>query len=257
MANRSTLKATDIYVSYPGVAVLSGISLTITPGDAPVGIVGPSGVGKTTLIRALDGTISPMSGSVTFDGKPVAKAKFAQKKHNRAALRRMSQDSLTITNQQATVKSTLSQALKEARRGGRTHGTSIEELLNTVGMHNSYESRRMLTLSGGERQRVALAAAIATRPDVLLLDEPLTAVDPHTRGDIARTLKELISELKVGVLLASHDLELVSRLTSTVHFLADQTFVASGPLHEVLIKSNHEAVKDMAKAAPLAVQRFR
>lgn len=257
MTTRPMLQATDLYASYPGVAVLTGISLSISPGDQPVGIIGPSGSGKTTLIRALDGTISPFSGSVTFNGRPVAKARLGQKKHNRAALRRMSQDSLTVTNPQLTVKGMLGQALKEARKGGRTHATSIEELLHTVGMHNSYESRQMSTLSGGEKQRVALASALATRPDVLLLDEPLTAVDPHSRGEIARTLKELINELKIGVLIASHDLELVARLCPSVHVLADGQFVASGPLNEVLANPTHPVVQDLAEAAPLAVQRFR
>jgi ABC-type glutathione transport system ATPase component len=108
----------------------------------------------------------------------------------------------------------------------------------------------------GERQRLALAVALATRPAALLLDEPLTAVDPGMRGEVVRRLAETTARLGTAVLLVSHDLELVDRLCPTVHVLADGTFVASGALQEVLATSTHPAVRGVAEAAPLAAQRF-
>lgn len=156
---------------------------------------------------------------------------------------------------------TLSAALKDARRAGRPSGRSVEDLLGDVALEPRYAPRTVQSLSGGEKQRVALAVALATRPRALLLDEPLTAVDPAMRGDVVRHLAGATAELGTAVLLVSHDLELVERMCPTVHVLADGTFVASGSLRDVFAGTapgaDHPAVRGLAEAAPLAVQRFR
>jgi ABC-type glutathione transport system ATPase component len=103
---------------------------------------------------------------------------------------------------------------------------------------------------------VALASALATRPEILVLDEPLTAVDPGQRSEIAGRLRGIIEQLGTGVLVASHDLELVQRLCPEVAFLADGVIVARGPLNDVLANPAHEEVRDLAINAPRAVQRF-
>ncbi|WP_154793253.1 ABC transporter ATP-binding protein [Occultella kanbiaonis] len=257
MTARSTLLARDLWGGYPGNEVLRGVNLTVTAGDAPIGIVGPSGMGKTTLVRFLRGTLRPSRGTVTYNGRNTAKMPRRDAKAFKAEVRFMSQDSLTITDPQLTVTRYLKSALAEARKGGRTHATPIEELLDAVALEERYAKRNMLTLSGGERQRVALAVALATRPEILVLDEPLTAVDPQARGAMARRLATLTGRLGTALVLVSHDLELVERMCTHVHFLADGTFVSSGPLGEVLAKAEHEAIREIAEAAPLAVQRFR
>lgn len=253
----ATLSATGIHASYPGQVVLEGIDLTLTGGHAPLGLVGPSGVGKTTLVRILSGALTPDQGRVMFDGHPVTKKRGKGTKSFKAAVRFVSQDSMTITDPRETPASRLKGASQVARRGGRTHSMTPTELLAAVGLGEHFLKRNMITLSGGERQRIALATALATRPEILILDEPLTAIDPSTRGEIARTLAETIDRLGMGVLLASHDLELVSRLCPEVVFLADGQLVERGPLATVLATSEHPAVKDLAEFAPLAVQRFR
>jgi len=256
MAAGSVLQAHDAWGGYPGNEVLQGIDLTITPGDAPLGIVGPSGVGKTTLARLLRGALRPSRGSVTYGGRAVDRMRGKPGKEFRANVRFMSQDSMTISDPRLTVTVTLRTALKEARKAGRTHATPIEELLDAVALEEHFATRRMITLSGGERQRVALATALATRPQILVLDEPFTAVDPAARGDMARRLGGLLDRLGTAAVVISHDLELVARMCPSVHFLAEGRFVASGPLGEVLAAREHQAVAELAEAAPLAVQRF-
>ncbi len=258
MATPAVLRADDLWAGYPGAGVLSGITLEVRGGDDPVGIVGPSGVGKTTLVRALQGQLRPTRGTVTFNGRAVHRLPRRDGKQFKAAVRFTSQDSLTVTDPRLTVARSLGVALGEARKAGRTHGTSMNDLLDAVALPAQFASRRLVTLSGGEKQRVALAAALATRPEILVLDEPLTAVDPQARADLARRLAPVMADLDTAVVLVSHDLELVERTCRTVHVLADGAFVASGPLGELLgDEEQPPPVRALAAAAPLAVQRFR
>src|SRR5690606_33701553 len=252
-----TLKANELYLTYGDGYVFDGLSIEISSGQPPVGLIGPSGVGKTTLIAALSGQLKPPRGTVTFDGRPVARLRMRSKAEFNARVSAVSQYSMTISDPRMTAERRLRDAMKVARKGGRSHATPLPEMLAAVGLDAEKAYRPMVTLSGGERQRVALAAALATRPEILLLDEPLTALDPHSRGQMARHLGGLIASLGIGVLLASHDLELVERLCPTVHAMADGTIVASGPLSEILDDPENETLKELASAAPLAVQRFR
>lgn len=257
MATGSALQAHDFWGGYPGNQVLQGVSMTITPGDDPLGIVGPSGAGKTTLARALHGSLKPARGQVSYDSRPVHRLRGKADKAFRANVRFMSQDSMTITDPRLTVEANLRFALKDARKAGRTHATSTAELLDAVALEERFASRRMVTLSGGERQRAVLAAALATRPHILVLDEPFTAVDPQSRGMMSRRLGELLRQLGTAAVVISHDLELIERMCPSIHFLAEGQVVGSGPLGEVLAARAHEAIREMSDAAPEAVQRFR
>lgn len=251
----ATLAAAGIHAGYPGVDVLKGVDLTLREGDAPLGLIGTSGVGKTTLIDVLHGRIKPAQGRVLFDGRDVARKRGPGVKEFRAAVRFVSQYSLTVTDPRETVASRLKAASKTARRAGRTHHVAPEELLASTGLTTDFLHRRAMTLSGGERQRLALATALATRPKILVLDEPLTAIDPGARVRVARQLKGTIEKLGMGVLVASHDLELIARLCPEVAFLAGGEIVERGPLPQVLKESSHPDVRDLAEYAPLAIQR--
>ncbi|EWS80925.1 ABC transporter [Brachybacterium phenoliresistens] len=253
----SILKASGVSLSYGGPDVLSDVDIEVTSGSAPVGLVGPSGGGKTTLVGVLSGAQKVLRGTVTFDGRPVSRLRLRSKSEFSARVRAVSQYSMTISDPRVTAQIRLREALKVARKGGRSHGTSIETMLDAVGLDMSAGTRPMATLSGGERQRVALATALATRPEILLLDEPLTALDPHSRSAMTAHLRELIERLGVGVLLASHDLELVERLCPTVHALVGGTVLPAAPLREVLRDPEHPELAELASAAPIAVARFR
>ena len=250
------LRAVGLGVSYGGADVVHDVDLQLTPGDAPVGIIGESGAGKSTIVDALAGDLKPTRGHVAFGGRTVSRLRLGDKKRFKAAVRRVQQNGLGVDMQQ-TVDRVLSTALKDARKAGRASGRNVADLLEDVALPPLMSERRLQTLSGGERQRIALAVALATKPDILLLDEPLTAVDPAMRGDLVRSLAEATKELGTAVLLVSHDIELVSRFCSTVHVLAEGTIVASGDLTDILANDPHPSVRALAENAPLAAQRFR
>lgn len=257
MPASTTLTARSVHASYPGENVLEGIDLSIAAGEAPLGLLGASGAGKTTLLQILSGDLQPTAGQVTWDGRNVQKLRGKDRRTFRAAVRFVSQYAMTIADPRETVHSRLQLAAKVARKGGRTHAVSPEEMLDAVGLAEHYLPRTMRTLSGGETQRVALATALATRPEILVLDEPMTAVDPNTRRRISDTLAATIQRLGIGTLIASHDVELLQRLCPQVAFLGEGRILARGTLTEVLAQTEHEEIRDLAEANPLAVQRFR
>lgn len=256
-AGEAIIVATGLKAGYEGEEVLHGVDLAITGRSAPVGIIGPSGVGKSTIVRALMGIITPYGGTVSYRGRPVHKLRRGEKKVFAGEVRRVSQEGVPTTDPRLTAEKYLTGALKDARKAGRTHASTIDGLLDFVALEQHFAGRTLVTMSGGERQRLALAHALATRPDVLVLDEPLTAIDPGLRSEILRRLKTLAGDLGISVLLVSHDLESVERLCSTVHVLADGVVVASGPLSEILANPSHPVVADLAAAAPLTAQRLR
>ncbi|MEE1617030.1 ABC transporter ATP-binding protein [Brachybacterium sp. J153] len=253
----TSLVATAVHAGYPGETVLEGVDLELTAGRPPLGLLGDSGSGKTTLLAVLAGEHRPSHGRVTWEGRDVSRLRGKDKRRFRAAVRSVSQYAMTIVDPRETVGSRLELAAKEARKGGRTHAVSPAELLESVGLPEGFLPRTMRTLSGGETQRVSLAAALATRPELLLLDEPLTAVDPATRVEIARRLAGTIERLGIGTLIASHDVELLQRLCPQIAFLGQGRLLASGTLAEVLSRTEHEPIRELAEANPLAVQRFR
>lgn len=253
----ATLRGSELYLTYGNGYIFDGLSIEVVSGAEPAGLIGASGVGKTSLLNALAGNLKPPRGLVSLDGRSITRLMLKSKAEFKARVRLVSQYSMTVSDPRATAANRVIKALRQARRGGRSHATPTEELLGSVGLTESHAHRPLSTLSGGERQRVALAVALATRPEILLLDEPLTGLDPTARGELTAHLKQIIGQLGIGVLIASHDLDLVRRLCPSVYAMAEGRIVASGPLDQVLKGGSHPAIAELGEAAPVAAQRFR
>ena len=243
------LQATDVWAGYGGPPVLAGVDLTLRSGDA-VGILGRSGVGKSTLVEILGGGMRAGQGHVTLDGVPVGKTPRRRRKDVKARLRTVHQNGIAGVDVQRTVEETILDAFKEARKAGRTTSNDVEQALGVVGMPIRFVTRRVGTLSGGERQRLAIAGALATRPDLLLLDEPLTAVDQSMREEVADDIRAMVRADGIGLLVASHDVRLLERLTDHVLVLAEGTIVESGPLSEILRHPQHPDTRAIVEALP-------
>ena len=249
------LQARGVWAGFGERPALAGIDLDLGPGDA-VGLIGRSGVGKSTLIEVLAGALEPSRGSVTFDGRRVAKPSRRDRKTLRARLRVVHQNGQDAADPLVTVEKAVKGALDEARAAGRSTGADVETAVAEMELPTHLLRRRIGTLSGGERQRLALALALATRPEVLLLDEPLTAIDQATRRHLTDVLARRVAADRTALLLASHDVRLVERLTTTVHVLADGRLVEHGPLAEVLANPQHEDTKEFVGALPEATLRW-
>lgn len=256
-SKKSVLSAQNIVAGYTSRPSINGVSLELSKGSPAIGVTGASGVGKTTLVHVLYGLLKPSSGRVTFDGQSVSKLRLGAKKRFETTVRKVSQNGFFGLDGESTVRRIVEDELKKARKAGRASGETVEQILDTMFLEPRFLDRKLRTLSGGERQRLTIAVALATRPDVLILDEPTTALDSTLKDKVSARLRDLVAERNIGLLVFSHDLNLLSRLCSTVHVLADGEFVESGSPRELLINPQHPATKDIAEAYPEAVRALR
>jgi molybdate transport system ATP-binding protein len=182
------------------------LSLTV---DSTVALIGPSGSGKSTVLNAIAGLVKPAAGSISCDGETwfdAASGVFVPPDRRRVGL--VFQDYALFPHL------TVRQNIEFARR------RSADEYLDRFGIQH-LERARPGSLSGGERQRVALARALARDPEILLLDEPLSALDAHTKVDVRAELQQLLAGLEIPTLLVTHDFEDAAALAGQVGVLLE------------------------------------
>ncbi|MFJ2189138.1 ABC transporter ATP-binding protein [Kitasatospora sp. NPDC087861] len=196
--------------------ILAGVDLHLAPGSC-TGITGPSGAGKTTLVRVLAGLHPPTGGTLALDGAPLAGSHHARTREQRRRVQLVPQNPLGALNPARTVGATLTRPLRlhHATPHEQCPGR-IAELLAAVDLPADLAARHPHELSGGQRQRVAIARALAAEPDVLLCDEVTSALDADTAAGIMALLGRLRAEHGVTLALISHDLPLVREHADTV-----------------------------------------
>lgn len=244
------LSATKIAVDFrwagrSRVTALDGVSVSLGRGES-VGVVGESGSGKSTLLRVLLGLVRPRSGEVTVDGVPLRRSVPAAV---RRSVQIVQQDPYTSLNGRHRISTILGQPLTVHRglRGSAARVASAD-LLAQVGLDPDMLDRTPAQFSGGQRQRIAIARALSVRPNYLLLDEPLSALDSETAGGILGLLRRLRAT-GVGMLLVSHDLEPVRQLCDRVLVLRSGSVIAQGPTDSVLDSADHYVREFVAAAA--------
>ena len=216
------LDVRGLAVSFDGVTVLDGVDLEVPTGSVTA-VLGPSGSGKSTLLRAVAGLEPVSAGTIAYDGRDLGRIPT----HKRGfAL--MFQDGQLFPHQ--TVGRNVGYALRLRHRPGAE--ARVAELLELVGLAG-YEDRMPATLSGGERQRVALARSLAVEPRMLLLDEPLSALDRDLRERLAGELHEILTRAGTTALLVTHDQEEAFAIADRMAVLRDGRLVQSGTVADV------------------------
>jgi len=231
--------------------VLDDVSLALRPGEI-LGLVGRSGAGKSTLARILLGLEPPNGGEVRFRGQPIGDLDGAGLQRFRRAVQVVFQDPHASLDPRHSLGAIVSEPLAVhgvgERRGRRERGA---QLLREVGLPGTelFLGRNPRELSGGERQRVALARALACGPEVLILDEPVSALDVSVRGQVLNLLLELHRGTGLALLLIAHDVRLVARVCDRVAVMAGGTIVEEGAPHSVLASPTHPATAELVGAA--------
>ena len=257
-ASEATVRVKNLVKSFRGQAgrrvhALKGTSLEILPGES-VGLVGESGSGKTTLGRCLVGLETPDAGEIRINGIE-ATDYGAIESRDRIRLRRsiqmIFQDPYATLNPRLSVRRTLLEALRAAGRDGpNAKDQAIGTLLDEVGLPEAYAGRRPSTLSGGERQRVAIARSLAVQPDILVCDEPVSALDVSVQAQILNLFKRLQEQRDISYLFITHDLAVLRQVVDRVYVLYLGEIVEHGPTSEVLIRPRHAYTRRLIDSIP-------
>ena len=220
----SGLSVRDLTVRFDGTAAVDAVDLDV-PAGSVTAVLGPSGSGKSTLLRAIAGLEPPAAGSVAYDARDLARVPT----HKRGfAL--MFQDGQLFPHQ--SVGRNVGYPLRLRHRAGRDVDDRVSELLELVGLAG-FEDRMPGTLSGGERQRVALARSLAVEPRLLLLDEPLSALDRDLRERLAGELHDILRRAGTTALLVTHDQEEAFAIADRMAVMRSGRVVQAGSVADV------------------------
>lgn len=214
----------DLTVRYGATTAVDAVSLDLDAGQV-LAVLGPSGCGKSTLLRAVAGLEPVGSGAIAWDGHDLAGTPT-----HRRGFALMFQDGQLFAH--LTVARNVAYALRLRRTPAARVRARVAELLELVGLAG-FEDRLPGTLSGGERQRVALARALAVEPRLILLDEPLSALDASLRERLAGDLRTILHEAGTTALLVTHDHEEAFALADRLAVMREGRLVQSGAIDEV------------------------
>jgi ABC-type glutathione transport system ATPase component len=230
--------------------VLHDVALTISPGEA-VGLIGETGSGKSTLARAVLGLVKHSAGQIVVDGQDMSNATARQWRElrRRGVLQYVFQDPLRSLDPDATVGQSLIEPLliRGASRGPAL--ARVRAMLDRVRVEQDLLERLPSELSGGQRQRVAVARALVTEPKVVILDEPVSALDSANRVQILEILKGL-RDSGVALVFISHDLGSVAGITDRIAVLYDGELVEVGPSRSVINAPQHLYTRLLVSSAP-------
>ncbi|SEG81889.1 peptide/nickel transport system ATP-binding protein [Actinacidiphila yanglinensis] len=249
------LRAADLTRSFTGAdgverRAVDGVSFTLAAGET-LGIVGESGSGKTTTARIVLGLERTDAGTVALRDRPWSALSRAEQRDERRNLQVIHQDPLASFDPRHTVERVLAEALRVARvpRGPRRRERLLD-LLDLVGLDAGMLRRRPAELSGGQRQRVAIARALAPEPEVVVCDEPVSALDVSVQARILDLLRDLQRDLGLAYLFISHDLGVVHHLSDRVLVMKDGAVVESGDVEDVFTRPAHPYTRTLLNAVP-------
>ena len=222
------LQFVGVHKSFAGTGVINGVDLEVEPAQTTV-FIGPSGCGKSTLLRLSLGLIAPSQGRVLFDGVPVQGDAITAIRHRTGYV---IQDGGLFPH--LTARQNVTIMARPLKWDSSRTGQRLETLRELTKFPPDGLDRYPVQLSGGQRQRVALMRALMLDPDVLLLDEPLAALDPMIRHDLQTDLRAIFAELGKTTVMVTHDLAEAAYFGGQIVLLRDGQIVQSGTLRQMI-----------------------
>jgi oligopeptide/dipeptide ABC transporter ATP-binding protein len=235
------------------VRAVDGVSFEIGVGET-LGLVGESGCGKTTLVRTILGLTPAASGSVRLGDDELAGMSNIARLRHRRRMQVVFQDPATSLNAQWSVEDVIAEPLRINRRYDPAR---VRQLLNYVGLPVSALRRKPREFSGGQQQRIAIARALALSPELLILDEPVSALDVSIQAQVINLLADLQAELGLSYLFIAHDLSVVRHVSRRVAVMYLGRIVETGTREQVFDDPQHPYTRALLSAIPRPEPRGR
>lgn len=243
----------DLHVAYrrpgkPPLMAVKGVSFDLHTGET-LGIVGESGSGKSTIAKALMLLQPIFDGEVLFRGADITKFDARARRGYRSAVQMVFQDAVGSLNPRMTIRQSLAEVLAQYGDGEKK-AKDPKDLLDMVGLSRAVLDQYPRELSGGQCQRASFARALAVDPQVLVADEPVSALDVSVQARILNLLRDLRKELNLAVILVAHDLAVVRNVCDRVCVMNEGLFVDKGPAEDVFAKPAADYTKRLLAAVP-------
>ena len=236
-------KSTTIYA-------VNGVSFSVHENET-LGIIGESGCGKSTTGRAIVQLNPPTGGSVHFRGEDITRPSRSRRHDLRKEMQFVFQDPHSSLNPRMTVKEIIAEPLRAfGRWEGKKSAEAVADLLDNVGLPSQALQRYPHEFSGGQRQRIGIARALALDPELLILDEPVSALDVSVQAQVLNLLAELKEASSRALVMISHDLEVVRHVADNIAVMYLGRVVEYGPADQVLDRPAHPYTAALASATP-------